>query len=297
MTNTEVHEVPSNWGRWGDDDDMGTLNLITAEVRARAAGEVRTGRWASLARPITPTPLLSGPFVPPSLEESPVQQLVVHPVDPGDSTLAHVDVLYVTNHHPRSTHLDAVAHISNSGMVYPGRSVAEAHGPAGVRIGSSAGFSEGIVTRGVLLDLAVGAPLPAGYAVTGADLERAEKQAGVRVESGDALVVRMNWEFGPDLRVEQPGISLDAIRWMHSRGVALYAGDVGDAFPALDPQLPSPLHSVALGRMGMPLIDAPNVEDLKTLCDELRRYSFMLVAAPPRVSNATGLPVNPVALF
>ncbi|NEA64503.1 cyclase family protein [Streptomyces sp. SID12488] len=295
MSNEE--ELPSNWGRWGDEDEKGTLNLITDEVRARAAAEVRTGHWASLARPIEPAAIMSGPFVPSSIKESPVQQLVVHPVNPGDTTCAHVDVLFVTNHHPRSTHLDSISHISNNGMVYPGRPAAEAITPAGVKFGSSTGFSAGIVTRGVLLDLAVDGPLPEGYAVTGEDLEGAEKRQGVHVESGDALVVRMDWEFGPNPEVSQPGISVDAVRWMHRRGVSLYAGDVGDAFPALDPAHPSPLHSIGIGRMGMPLVDAPNVEELVVLCRELDRYSFMLTAAPPRVSNATGLPVNPLALF
>lgn len=293
----EKQELPSNWGRWGQDDEKGTLNLITDEVRARAAAEVHTGQWVSLARPIKPTPIVSGPFVPSTIEESPIQQLVVHPVDPGDSTCAHVDVLFVTNHHPRSTHLDAVAHISNAGVVYPGRPAAEAITPAGVLRGSSTGFMDGIVTRGVLLDLAVDGPLPAGYPVTGEDLEAAEQREGVRVESGDALVVRMDWEFGPNPERSQPGITVDAVRWMHQRGVSVYAGDVGDAFPPLDPAHPSPLHSIGIGRLGMPLVDAPNVEELRVLCQQLNRYSFLLTAAPPRVMGTTGLPVNPLALF
>lgn len=227
-----------------------------------------------------------------------MQQLVVHQVgDPGDTSCAHVDVLIVTHHHPRSTHLDSLSHISNNGMVYPGKPVAEAITPAGVRFGSSTGFRAGIVIRGVLLDLAVDGPLPEGYAVTSEDLESAEKRQDVHVESGDALVVRMGWEFGPNLEVSQPGITVDAIRWMHRRGVSLYAGDVGDGYPSVGPAHPTPLHSIGIGRTGMPLVDAPNVEELVVQCRELDRYSFMLTAAPPRVSNATGLPVNPIALF
>jgi hypothetical protein len=107
----------------------------------------------------------------------------------------------------------------------------------------------------------------------------------------------MDWEFGPNPEVSQPGISVDAVRWTHRRGVSLYAGDVGDAFPALDPAHPSPWHSTGIGCMGLPLVDAPNVEELVVLCRELDRYTFMLTAALPRVSNATGLPVKPIALF
>ncbi|MFI5611440.1 cyclase family protein [Amycolatopsis sp. NPDC051903] len=290
-------ELPDNWGRWDDDDERGTLNLITREACLRAAAEVRTGRWVSLALPIEPTPILSGPFVPAETRESPVQQLVLHPEHPADSVCASLDVLVVTNHHPRSTHLDALAHIAGDGTVYPGRPLAESVTPAGVHHGSSAAFSTGIVTRGVLLDLAGEGPLPEGHAVTARDLEGAEEHAGVRVESGDALVVRCGWEFTPDPARSSPGLSLDAVRWMHHRGVSLYAGDIGDAFPPLDPAVPFPLHAVALTRLGMPLIDAANVDDLAALCAELGRYAFLLTAAPPRVSGATGLPVNPIAVF
>lgn len=295
MDTTQV--LPDNRGRWGAQDQLGTLNLITDETRARAAAEVRTGRWVSLALPIDPTAILSGPFVPAGTRESPVQQLMVHPVNPVESVCANVDVLVVTNHHPRSTHLDAVAHIASEGMVYPGRPLAESVSPAGVHHGSSAAFSEGIVTRGVLLDLAGDGPLPEGHAVTAEDLERAERRENVRVESGDAVVVRCGWEFTPDPERPSPGISIDAVRWMHRRGVSLYAGDIGDAFPPLDPAVPFPLHAVAITRMGMPLIDAANVEDLAMRCTAMGRFSFLLTAAPPRVTGTTGLPVNPVAVF
>jgi kynurenine formamidase len=290
-------EIPCNWGRWGSEDEQGTLNLITDDVRSRAADEVRTGRWVSLALPIEPTPILSGPFVPTSIKESPVQQLMVHPVQPEASMCASLDVISITNHHPRSTHLDALAHIASEGVVYPGRQLAESVTPAGVHHGSTAAFSEGVVTRGVLLDLTGDGPLPEGYAVTAHDLESAEHRENVRVEPGDALVVRCGWEFTPDPGRSSPGMSLDAVRWMHRRGVSLYAGDIGDAFPPLDPAVPFPLHGVAITRMGMPLIDAANVDDLAAVCMEMGRHSFLLSTAPPRINGATGLPVNPIAIF
>ena len=296
-TMNEQQTLPGNWGRWGENDDRGTLNLITDEVRARAASEVRTGRSVSLALTIDATPILSGPFVPASTEESPVQQLMVHPVHPTDSISAIVDVLLVTNHHPRSTHIDALAHIASGGFVYPGRPLDESVSPAGVHLGSTAAFGEGIVTRGILLDLGGDGPFPEDRAVTADDLEAAERREGVRVESGDALVVRGGWGFTPDPNRPSLGMSVDAIGWMHRRGVSLYAGDIGDALLPLNPAVPFPLHSVAITRMGMPLIDAANVDDLAAVCAETGRYSFLLTVAPPRVNGATGLPVNPIAIF
>jgi kynurenine formamidase len=293
----EEQTLPDNWGRWGENDDRGTLNLITDEVRARAAREVRTGRSVSLALAIDPTPILSGPFVPASTEESPVQQLMVHPVQPVDSISANVDILLVTNHHPRSTHIDALAHIASAGLVYPGRPLNVSVTSAGVHQSSTAAFGEGIVTRGILLDLTGDGPLPEDRAVTADDLEAAERREGVRVESGDALVVRGGWGFTPDPDRPSLGISIDAVRWMHHRGVSLYAGDIGDALLPVNPAVPFPLHTVAITRMGMPLIDAANVDDLAAVCAETGRYGFLLTVAPPRVNGATGLPVNPIAIF
>ncbi|SEQ92490.1 Kynurenine formamidase [Lentzea xinjiangensis] len=285
-------DLPDNWGRWGADDELGTLNLITDDVRARAAAEVRTGRWVSLALPITPNPMISGPFAPETVDASPVQQFMSHT---GVGVAA--DLVLVTNHHARSTHLDALAHWSHDGEVYPGRPREQVVTAAGVTHASTSAFAAGIVTRGVLLDLAVEGPLAPGHAVTSQDFEEAERRQGVEVREGDALVVRLGWPSTPFPGTPTPGISLDAVRWMHRRGVALFAGDKGDAHPPLDPAGPSPLHGVGLGRMAMPLIDAAEVDGLAALCAELGRYSFMLTVAPPRVHGLTGVPVNPTAVF
>ncbi|WAP59332.1 cyclase family protein [Streptomyces sp. S465] len=292
--NSASEDLPSNWGRWGEDDERGTLNLIDEEARARGAAEARTGRTVSLALPIRPTPLISGPFAPSTQDASPVQQVMVYVGSPAPAT---ADVMLVTNHHPGSTHLDALGHIVRDGRVYPGRPVDEAVTPAGARHGSTTAYAAGIATRGILLDLAADGPLPSGHAVTSGDFEAAEERQGVRLESGDALVVRCGWSATPDPDRPMPGMSLDAVRWMHQRGVSLYAGDIGDAHPALDPACPSPLHHVALPMMGLPLIDAAEVDGLAAVCAKLGRYAFLLTVAPPRIHGLTGVPVNPLAVF
>ncbi|MGO1050336.1 cyclase family protein [Crossiella sp. CA198] len=292
MTAATDPELPDNWGRWGPEDELGTLNLITDQVRVRAAAEVRIGRWASLALPITPNPMISSPFAPSTVDVSPVQQMMQHT---GIGVAA--DLMLVTNHHANSTHLDALAHWSTDDQVYPGRPRAQTVTPGGVTHASTTAFAAGIVTRGVLLDLAHEGPLASGHAVTGLDFERAEQRQGVEVGSGDALVVRLGWSSTPVPGTPTPGISLDAVRWMHRRGVALFAGDRGDAYPPLDPVGPSPLHGVGLGRMAMPLIDAAALDDLAALCAQLNRHTFLLSIAPPRIHGLTGVPVNPIAVF
>ncbi|MFL4910002.1 cyclase family protein [Streptomyces sp. MMS24-I2-30] len=286
-------EFPSNWGRWGADDELGTLNLITEEARARGAAEARTGRAVSLAQPIQPAPLVSGPFAPTTRDVSPVQQLMQY----TGGAPATADMMLVANHHVRSTHLDALGHQIVDGQVYPGRPLAQSVTPAGVLHGSTAAFAAGIATRGVLLDLASDGPLPTGHPITSADFEAAEARQGVRLESGDALVVRCGWVYAIDPARPMPGISLDAVRWMHRRGVSLYAGDLGDAHPPLDPAVPGPLHRVALPLLGMPLIDVAELTELAAVCAESNRYAFLLTVAPPRIHGLTGVPVNPLAIF
>lgn len=291
---SETDALPSNWGRWGDDDELGTLNLITDEVRARAAQEVRTGRSVSLAVPVEPSPVVKGPFSALGAEPSAVQLIMAYTGSPAS---ASADVMMVTNHHPLSTHLDALGHIVQDGQVYPGRSVSESVTMDGVRHGSTTAFAAGIVTRGVLLDLAIDGPVSADHAVTGRDLDAAEERHGVRLESGDALVVRFGWVETRYRGNQMPGMSIDAVRWMHDRGVSLYAGDLADALPPVRPGGPPAMHGVALPRLGMPLIDVVDADDLAAACAELGRYSFLLVAAPPRIHGMTGAPVNPVAIF
>lgn len=282
----------SNWGRWGDDDQHGTLNLITDEVRARAVAEARTGRTVSLARLIEPASMLGGPFAPPAPPSPPVQQAMLHT---GTPPMAMAEVLVVTPHNPGLTHLDALVHIPVDGHVYPGRPLAEVVTGTGVHHGSTTAFAHGVLTRGVLLDLAPGDRLPAGHPVTGADLDTAEQRGDVRLEPGDALVVRGGWSFTRE--EPMPGMTLDAVAWMRRRDVSVYAGDIGDAHPPVDPQVPMPLHLVGLARLGMPLIDGAEVEELAAVCAELGRYTFLLSIAPPRLHGGTGVPVNPQAIF
>lgn len=239
--------------------------------------------------------MMGGPFATPSPTASPaVQQALLYT---GIPPMGMSEVLVVTPHDPGLTHLDAVAHMPINGRIYPGREVAEAVTVGGVAHGSTAAFAAGVVTRGVLLDLAPGSRLAPGHPISAADLEAAEHDSAVRLEPGDALVVRAGWRLSWEDEIPAPGMSVDAVSWMHQRDVSLYAGDIGDAFPPLDPQVPMPLHMVGLARLGMPLIDAADVEDLVTVCDELDRRAFMLSVAPPRLLAATGVPVNPIAIF
>jgi hypothetical protein len=215
----------------------------------------------------------------------------------GIPPMGMAEVLVVTPHNPGLTHLDALVHIPIDGHVYPGRPLTEAVTPTGVRHGSTTAFADGVLTRGVLLDLAPGDRLPPAHPVTGADLDAAEERSGVHLEPGDALVVRGGWTFSRDPAAPMPGMTVDAVAWMRRRDVSVYAGDIGDAHPPVDPHVAMPLHLIGLARLGMPLIDGAEVEELAVVCAELGRYAFLMTIAPPRLRGSTGVPVNPQAIF
>lgn len=287
-------EMPSNWGRWGDTDERGAVNLITPEARARGAAEARTGVTVSLARVTTPFPLTGGPLASTTATSTGVQTIMQFT---GIGAPAMAEVMIVTTHHPEVTHLDAMGHWTTDGKVYPGVPATDSVGPLGVRHGAADVYADGIVTRGVLLDLAPGGRLAPGHPVTGADLDAAAARAGVDVRSGDALVVRGGYDRVEDGDQALPGMTADAVRWMHEHGIAVYAGDIGDARPPLPGEAPGALHRFALGRLAIPLVDAADPSALAATCTRLGRWTFQFVVAVPRIAGTTGLPVNPLAVF
>jgi kynurenine formamidase len=291
---SEIEDLPTNWGRWGEHDERGTLNLVTTEVRARAVAEARSGRTVSIARPMPTSPIVAGPAAPLGAPSIGLMQAALFT---GTSPSGTAELLIMLSHHPEVTHFSALVHQIVDGKVYPGIALEEAGGAAGWRHGSTAIFAQGVVTRGVLVDLAAGGPLPEGHAVTGAELEHACTRAGVEVRSGDALVVRGGWDYAASRGRRIPGLTLDAVAWMHRRDVAVYAGDIGDAQPPVDPRVGGPLHRVALLRLGMPLIEVADPAELAAACTEEGRATFLLVVAPPRLGAASGVPVNPLAIF
>ena len=291
---SEIEDLPSNWGRWGAHDESGTLNLITAEVRAGAVAEARSGRTVSISRPMPTSPITAGPTAPLGADSIGVMQAALFTGSPPRGT---AELIMMLTHSPEVTHFDSLVHQVVDGNVYPGIALEDAGGPGGYRHGSTAIFAQGVLTRGVLVDLAADGPLPEGHAVTGADLDEACARVDVEVRSGDALVVRGGWDYAASRHLRIPGLTLDAVVWMHRHGVAVYAGDIGDARPPLDPRVPGPLHRVGLARLGMPLIDVADPTDLAAACAEEGRATFLFVAAPPRLPAASGVPVNPLAVF
>ncbi|MFG1605054.1 cyclase family protein [Actinoplanes sp. NPDC049265] len=294
MDQNSIADFPTNWGRWGATDQLGAVNLITAEARARGVAEARTGKTVSLARESAIASLNAGPASPVELPTAAVHTVMMFTGSPAP---AMAEYLMMPSHHRLITHLDAMGHFIVDGQVYPGVPQAESSGPAGVTHGAADVYGNGILTRGILLDLAPGGRLPDGHPVTAADLTAAARHANVEPRPGDAIVVRGGWDHAADLHRGLPGMTAGAVRWMHEQGVSVYAGDIGDAMPPLADEVPGALHRLGLGRLAIPLIDGADAEALAGVCAELGRHTFMLVVAIPRILGTSGLPVNPLAVF
>ena len=301
----ELFQKVSNWGRWGPNDERGTLNYITpAHVRA-AAAQVRSGRSVSLALPIN---TVAGPDNPRPAVHYMVQTYDVKS-DIGEPQFA-LDYLASEFHGDCHTHIDALCHIAYKGRLYNGKlatSVVDSQGPASMDITA---YAHGIIGRGVLLDI----PrlrgvkwLEPGDAVTRDELEAAEKAEGVRLGQGDILVFRTGhhrrrlelgaWscEYGGEGKA---GLHSTAMLLLHDRKVAAFLPDGdGETVPSNVEGVAYPIHTLQIAAMGMAAADSLQFEELVRICEEERRWEFMVTIAPLRLPRGTGSLFNPIAIF
>ncbi len=302
----EVFEAVRNWGRWGPDDQLGTLNLITPARVTDAAALVRSGRRVSMSIPINK---VAGPDNP-----NPAQHFVTqaHDIDIGSSGLTFaLDYLGMAFHGDCHTHIDALNHIAYRGQVYNGRQANVVMTSKGGTSLDIANLANGVVGRGVLLDVPRfrGVPwLEPGEAVTRAELEAVEQAQGVHVGEGDIFVFRTGhharrlalgaWDNGYAPGEGKPGLHVDTIPWMHERGVAAFLPDGdGETVPSNVEGMLYPIHALQIVAMGMCTSDSLQLEDLARACEEEQRFEFMVVGLPLRLPGATGSPWNPIAIF
>ena len=294
MNYREIFDELSNRGRWGGDDQRGTLNYITSAKVKEALALVRSGRVVSIARDLDTA---SGPSNP-----RPVVHQMLYTGHHAESSM---DFVGIAPHGFAVTHMDAVGHVYFEGEMYNGRKAAEEVDRFGMRFGSIEAMVEGIVTRGVLLDVAGASGvdfLDPSALIGPEELEAAEEYWGVEAGEGDAVIVRSG-RMVHESRPEPPepgdraGLDIDAVRWLHQRKVAVYGGDCIEKLPSPYPDLPLPLHSLGLAGMGLALLDWPDTEALRAVCLEEGRAEFVLMVAPLRIRGGTGSAVNPLCLF
>ncbi|MEU2430596.1 cyclase family protein [Streptomyces sp. NPDC007861] len=303
----QFHEIAkrvNNWGRWGADDEIGTLNLITGEVVRGAAAEVRTGRRVPLALPLQQDGVQTG-MIPGRV--NPLHTMVqINQELFGPGTVATSDDA-VTMGLQAGTHWDALTHASHSGKIYNGRPADTVTAHAGARF-SGIDKVTTLVSRGVLLDVARAKGvdrLSGDHAVTPEDLAEAEEFGSVRVRAGDVVLVRtgqIQAYLGGDKHgyaYPSPGLSIRTPEWFHGRDAAAVANDTltFEIFPPEHEDLWLPVHALDLVEMGMLQGQNWNLEELSTACAEEGRYAFLLSATPEPFVGGTGTPVAPVAVL
>jgi kynurenine formamidase len=290
----DLHRTLSNWGRWGDDDQLGALNLISPQVTAAAAATVRTGRTVSCARPLDTVSSADNPAP------------VAHHMTGTASEGMGADYFAIASHGFATSHIDALCHIFHDGKLYNGypAEAVTAHGATKLGIHR---LRDGIVTRGVLLDVpalrGVDALAP-GEPVFPEDLEAAEEQAGLTVRSGDALLVRTGrWQWRRehgawDAGQLAAGLDASCLPWLRERDVATLGSDgVSDVLPSRVDGVGMPIHTVVIVAMGVHLLDNLDLDALAVACRGEARWEFLFTVAPLVLRRGTASPVNPIALF
>jgi len=297
----------SNWGRWGADDQLGTMNLITPAKRKRAAALVQDGVPVSCARPIVTNEISADTTIQP----------VRFMVDSGEGRdhdsserilqrRGAAEFIGMVFHGYSITHIDTPAHYFWQGKMYNGRSANLITSREGAQVESVDLLRDGVVSRGVLLDVAAlrGRWLEAGEGVMPEDLEAAEQAQGVRVEAGDILLIRTGYYARRVREPRNPGkdgspaAHVASMPWFRARDIAMLGTDThNDVSPLTHPGLGNVVHIVGLVGMGLWLIDNGNLEELAQACAARRRWEFLLTVAPLRLQHTTGSPVNPIALF
>jgi kynurenine formamidase len=282
----------SNWGRWGKDDQIGALNLITPAKRRQAAALVKEGFSVSM-------------------EADPDTVKAVDNANPFELKMLTIgsDEIAVNYHGIAHTHLDSLAHINDNGVFFNGyKPDAATVLKQGHAKNSIHNVKNGIFTRGILIDIPrlKGVPyLEPGTPIYVEDLEAWEKKAGIKVSAGDALFVRTGvWArrkaVGPWLRGRaeggrSAGLDPSVIPWLKQRDIAIMGSD--------HPQYVSPsslrgaVHDFALLYLGVHLFDNCDLEALADAAAARNRWDFLLTAAPLAIPGGTGSPVNPIATF
>jgi kynurenine formamidase len=291
-----IYDEVNNARRWGDDDELGTLNYITPAIRLAAVASVQHGEVVSIGFDLDTQESPKNP--------DPVRHTMR--LSPTTGPYSAVDEVTVAPHGYAITHLDAVAHVFRGQDAYNGRLASAVCLVPGLAFGSVYAQREGIVTRGVLLDVAgalgqrwLSPAQPIGIK----ELEAAERYGDVTVGQGDAVFVRVGLgarevEQGPEDLSERAGLMPECVLWLHGRRVAVYSGDCGEKIPApYGRRYALPLHCIGLAGMGLTILDCPDMEALRRACSTYGSSCFLFTCSPLRLRGGTGSAVNPLCVF
>jgi len=299
-----------NWGRWGDDDQRGTLNFITSTRVLEACALPSRGLVISCALPFDER----GPQTGVAGRHNPIHTMLA---DGGDALSGAQDFLpggfryaddSIIMPLQCGTQWDALSHVFYDGLMYNGRDIALVSS-RGASVNGIEQIKDGVVGRGVLLDLPRFRQLPwleNGTPVLPEELDACAESVGVTVESGDIVLVRtgmmtrclqeQSWEgycAGP-----APGLSVHCARWLYEREVAAVATDTWaiEVQPNETPDCYQPLHMISLRNTGVLFGEIFHLDALAEACAQDGNYAFLFCAPPLPITGAVGSPINPVVV-
>jgi kynurenine formamidase len=280
-----------NWGRWGPDDQLGSANLVTPAKRRQAAALVKTGETVSLAHDV-------------------LTEKADDNASPFEHTMLrgnNMDRYAVSYHGYAHSHIDALCHILYKEQTYNGYARADVNTDKGCTKLGIQNLKNGIVTRGVLIDIPRLRHVPylePGTPVYVEDLEAWEKKSGVKIASGDAILLRTGrWarrdKLGPwNVGQNAAGLHASVAPWIKARGVAFVGSDAAeDVVPSMVEGLTLPVHTLMITALGINLLDNQDLEALGDTAARLNRWEFMLTINPVPVIGGTGFPLNAIAMF
>jgi kynurenine formamidase len=280
-----------NWGRWGADDQLGSVNLITAATRKKALSLAKTGQTVSLVHnPLTEKA---------DDNTSPFE----HTMNPGFTT----DTYRVSYHGYSHSHMDALCHILYKDQTYNGYARSVVNTDKGCTKLGIENLKQGLITRGVLIDIPrlKGVPyLEPGFAIYQEDVEAWEKMAGVKITSGDAILLRTGrWarreKVGPwAVGRNAAGFHASIIPFIKQRGIAIVGSDdAAEVTPTLVQGVALPVHTLLITALGINILDNQDLEALAETCAKLKKWQFMLTINPMPITGGTGSPMNTIATF
>ncbi len=302
----------SNWGRWGVDDVLGTLNFLAEDKRVEGAGLVRRGASFSLAQSFD----MNGPQKGWRRRTNPVHTMLDTGTDAerGVQGFPHGlggadDVIAMPLQ--ASTQWDGLGHIFDHGLAWNGRHAGDVVTSEGDAVTGIETVAALIAGRGVLLDVgrAVGVDgeLPDGFAITAEHLEAtiASQGGSARVGRGDLVVVRTGRlararreGWGDYAGGDSPGLSFTTADWLHGSEIAGIATDTWgfEVRPNEFDVAFQPLHQVCIPNIGLFIGEMWDLDVLAADCAADGVWDFFLTAAPLPVTGAVGAPVNPIAV-
>jgi kynurenine formamidase len=287
----QLFQRVKNWGRWGPNDQLGAANLITDAKRKQALALAKLGVVVSLAHP-------------------PLKEVAPDNPNPFNHTMNRglsTDTYSVSYHGYAHSHIDALCHILYKDQTYNGHARADVLSDKGCRQLGVDNLKNGVVTRGILIDIPRLRNVPylePGTPVFVEDLEAWEKKANVKVAAGDAIFLRTGrwarraavgaWAVGQN----EAGYHASVAPWLKDRGVSfLGSDDAQDVIPSLVEGITLPVHTLAITALGVDILDNQDLEAVAETAAKLNRWEFLLSVAPVPVTGGTGFPANALAIF